>query len=133
MSVTPRNVLGLAVAFGVAWLGGLVLGEYPFDGVLPVVGGFLLGVAVVGAAAFVEEGEDPPAWVTVSGAVLAVWGIWRAAWIDAGAQGDFFGLVPADGIGPLPGVAWWAMTAAGAGALVRLIPKPRRAREEPED
>lgn len=134
MPVRPRNLLGLAAAFGVAWLGGLILGEYPFEGYLPVLGGFLLGVTTVGAAAFVEEDEDPPAWVPVLGAALAVWGIWRAAWIDAGAEGAAFGLVPSDGIGPLPSIATWAMVAAAAGGLVRLIPKPRRAAPpEPPD
>jgi len=135
VSVTLRNFVGLAAAFGVAWFGGLILGEYPFDGALPVFGGFLMGVSVVGAAAFVEEGEDPPPWVVVACAVLAVWGIWRAAWFDAGAQGELFGLVPQNGIGPLPGVATYAMVGAAVGALIRLIPRRRRdpALEEEEE
>ena len=133
MSVAPRNFLSIAAAFGVAWLGGLILGEYPFTGVTPVLGGFLLGVSAVGAAAYVDEAEDPPAWVTILGAALAVWGIWRAAWIDAGAEGDVLGLVPADGMGPLPSIAWWAMAAAGAGGLMRLIPKRRREPAEADE
>lgn len=114
-----RTLAGLAVAFGAAWLGGLILGEYPFTGILPVLGGFLLGVTVVGAAAFVE-GDDPPKWAIVVASAFAVWGEWRAAWIDAG------------GIGPLPTVAWYAMAAAGLGGLFRLIPPPKRARSSDE-
>lgn len=114
-----RTLAGLVVAFGVAWLGGLILGEYPFTGFLPVLGGFLLGVTVVGAAAFVEGG-DPPKWAIVVASALAVWGEWRAAWIDAG------------GIGPLPTEAWYAMAAAGVGGLFRLIPPPKRARRSDE-
>lgn len=124
--MTLRNFVGLAAALGVAWFGGLILGEYPFDGALPVFGGFLMGISVVGAAAFVEEAEDPPPWVVAICAVLAVWGIWRAAWFDAGAQSEAFGLVPQNGIGPLPGVATYAMLAAAVGALIRLVPKRRR-------
>lgn len=110
-----RTLAGLAVAFGAAWLGGLILGEYPFTGFLPVLGGFLLGVTVVGAAAFVEGG-DPPKWAIVAASAFAVWGEWRAAWIDAG------------GIGPLPTEAWYAMAAAALGGLFRLVPPPGRAR-----
>lgn len=133
MSVSPRHAFSIVVALAVAWLGGLILGEYPFDGFTPVLGGFLLGVSTVGAAAYVSEAEDPPAWVTVIAAALAVWGIWRAAWIDAGAEGELLGLIPTDGIGPLPSVAWWAMAAAGAGALFRLVPKRRRPEPADED
>jgi hypothetical protein len=112
-----RTVAGLVAAFAVAWIGSLVLGEYPFTGWLPLVGGFLLGLSVVGAAAFVERG-DPPRWAIAAAAAMAVWGEWRAAWIDAG------------GIGPLGWEAWAAMAAAACGALLRMIP-PRR-REETE-
>ncbi len=110
-----RTLAGLVVALATAWLGGLILGEYPFTGILPVLGGFLLGVTVVGAAAFVE-GDDPPKWAIVAASAFAVWGEWRAAWIDAG------------GHGPLPTEAWYAMAAAALGGLFRLIPPPRRAR-----
>lgn len=119
MPPVVRTIAGLVVAFGAAWLGGLILGEYPFTGFLPVLGGFLLGVTVVGAAAFVEGG-DPPKWAIVVASVFAVWGEWRAAWIDAG------------GIGPLPTEAWYAMAAAALGGLFRLIPPPKRARASTE-
>lgn len=122
---TPRTYLGVVVGFGVSWLGGLILGEYPFTGFTPIIGGLLLGVSVVGAQAWVE-GDDPPPWAILVGAALAVWGIWRAAWIDAGAQGDLAGLAPSGGIGPLPDEAWWAMAAAALGGALRLVPKRRR-------
>lgn len=114
-----RSLAGLVLALGVAWLGALVLGEYPFTGYLPIVGGLLLGVAVVEAAAFVEQG-DPPVWAVVVAAGLAVWGEWRAAWIDAA------------GLGPLPWEAWAAMAAAGVGALHRLVPAPARRSRGPD-
>ncbi|HVM39726.1 MAG TPA: hypothetical protein VM618_02970 [Acidimicrobiia bacterium] len=115
-----RTLAGLLVALGVAWIGSFILGEYPYTGWLPIVGGVLLGVSVVGAAAFVERG-DPPPWAIVVAAGMAVWGEWRAAWIDAG------------GIGPLPWEAWAAMAAAAVGALARLIPPRRRDDETVDD
>ena len=127
-----RTVFGLATAFAVCWLGGLILGEYPFTGFTPVIGGFLLGVSAVSAAAHVE-GEDPPAWAIVAAGLLAVWGIWRAAWIDAGADNTAFGMFPQHGSGPLPNEATWAMVAAAAGAAIRLIPAPQRAAADPDD
>lgn len=116
-----RTATGLVAALAVGWLGARILGEYPFTGAVPVIGGLLLGVAVVGAAGFVEKG-DPPAWVIVVAAVIAVWAEWQAAWIDSGGSG----LLADGGIGPLPDEAWWAMGAAGAGALTRLVPTPKR-------
>lgn len=71
--IDPRVLGGLALAGGVAYLGGLILGEYPFNGLLPVVGGLLLGAAVGGAVALVLRAE-PPAWAVVVAAILAVWG-----------------------------------------------------------
>lgn len=132
----PRNILSLVAAFAVAWGGGLILGEYPFEGSLPVLGGFLMGFSVVSAAAWVESAaedgrDDPPPWVIVLSAALAVWAIWRAAWIDAGAQGEILGLIPRNGLGTLPSVAGYAMAAAAVGALIRLIPK-RAPRAAPE-
>lgn len=117
MPAVVRTLAGLAAALATAWLGGLILGEYPFTGVVPVLGGFLLGMAVVGAAAFVEGG-DPPKWAIVVASAFAVWGEWRAAWIDAG------------GIGPLPTEAWYAMGAAAVGGLFRIVPLPKRTRAD---
>jgi hypothetical protein len=63
----------LALAAFVAWLGGEILGEYPFRGPLPVLGGFLLGMTVVGAIAVVLR-REPPAWLVVLGAACAAGG-----------------------------------------------------------
>lgn len=123
--ISVRTLAGLLAGFGVAWLGALVLGEYPFTGFLPVIGGALLGVAVVSVAAFFE-GDDPPPWAIVVLAGLSAWSLWRAAWIDAGASGDVGGLLPSGGNGPLPWEAWAAVAAAAVGAGLRLVPKPDR-------
>ncbi|MBI2168463.1 MAG: hypothetical protein HYU28_03030 [Actinobacteria bacterium] len=128
VAVTPRNFAGLAAAFGVTWFAALVLGEYPFRGVTPILGGFLVGVSAISTAAWVDEAEDPPPWVTILGGLFAAWAMYRAAWIDAGAETKLVGLVTGDGgAGPLPGVAYWAMLAALLGALARILPKPQRA------
>ncbi len=48
--MAQRTVLSVVLAAGLAWLGGLVLGEYPFqgDGIqwLPILGGAGLGAAI---------------------------------------------------------------------------------------
>lgn len=125
VTTRARTLAGLVVAAATGWLAARILGEYPFTGVLPIVGGFFLGVVVVAVAASVAGGELP-VWAVVAAAVVAVWAEWQAAWIDSGGDG----FLADGGLGPLPGEAYVAIAAAGLGALARLVPVPgRRPRE----
>jgi hypothetical protein len=98
-----RMVLAVLLAAGLAYLGGLILGEYTFEeGYLPILGGFGLGWAVAGLARFVA-GSPTPLWVLITAGILAVAGELVAVRIDT------------DG-GDWPWQAWAALAAAaGAG------------------
>jgi len=116
----PALRTALAVVLGgvLAWLGGLILGEYPFvgDGIqwLPILGGAGLG----GAVAWVVNrvwGGFPPVWMAAVAAALAVWGEVRAVQEDT-----------PDGVS-WPAEGWAAITAAGVVAACGVV-SARRAR-----
>jgi hypothetical protein len=69
----PRAVVSLVVAAFLGFLGGQVLGEYPFSGWLPVLGGFGLGAVTAAVVGRIWQGS-PPAWVIVAAGAFAVWG-----------------------------------------------------------
>ena len=81
-----RTAPALAVAVFVAWLGGLVLGEYPFTGFLPILGGAGLGFAV--AWVIIKIGRIPPPWMAPVAAAIAAYGEVRAVEEDA-SGGDW--------------------------------------------
>jgi hypothetical protein len=102
--VVLRTLLAVVAGAALAWLGGLVLGEYPFQGEgiqwLPIFGGAGLGAAI----AWVVNrcfGGAPPVWMAGAAAVLALWGEVLAVEEDT-AAGD-----------PWPGEGWAAVAAAG--------------------
>ena len=74
-----RQVLALAAGVAVAGLGALVLGEYPFSGVVVLGAGILLGLFV--GEAFVAVGGVRGRVPAVTCAVLAAAALVWAAWI----------------------------------------------------
>ncbi|MGH8973015.1 MAG: hypothetical protein ACRD0C_07395 [Acidimicrobiia bacterium] len=100
-----RTVISVVLAAGLAWLGGLVLGEYPFqgDGIqwLPILGGAGLG-AVIAWVVNRCWGGAPPVWMAAGAGVFAAWGEVMAVQEDTAAGASW----PAEG---------WAAIAAAAG------------------
>lgn len=116
--MTLRTVLSVSLAAGLAWLGGLVLGEYPFtgDGIqwLPILGGAGLGAAVAWVVNRCWSGAPPPWMGPVAGA-LAAWGEVMAVQEDTAA-----------GV-PWPAEGWAAIAAAGGVAAYGVIAAYRAA------
>jgi hypothetical protein len=115
--VAFRTVLSVVLAAGLAWLGGLVLGEYPFqgDGIqwLPILGGAGLGAAI----AWVVNrcwGGAPPVWMGAVAGVFAAWGEVMAVQEDTAAGASW----PAEG---------WAAIAAAAGVAAYGVVTSRKA------
>lgn len=117
-AVVLRAVLSVVAAGALAWLGGLVLGEYPFvgDGIqwLPILGGAGLGAAVAWVVNRVWGGA-PPVWMAPVAAALAVWGEVRAVEEDTPAGVAW------------PGEGWAAIVAAGVVAAYGVVSARRAA------
>jgi hypothetical protein len=81
----PRIVLALALDAGIAWLGGTILGEYPFQGegvqYLAIFGGFGLGAILAWVTNRLVAGPAP-IWLVVAVTLLAVLGEVHAVNID---------------------------------------------------
>lgn len=111
-NVALRVALSLVAAAALAWLGGLILGEYPFvgDGIqwLPIMGGAGLG-AVIAWVVNRCWGGFPPAWMGAAAALLAVWGEVRAVQEDT-----------PDGVS-WPAEGWAAIAAAGVAAAYGVL------------
>jgi hypothetical protein len=110
--VALRLVLSVALAAALAWLGGLVLGEYPFqgDGIqwLPILGGAGLGAAIAWVVNRVWRGA-PPVWMGAVAGALAAWGEVMAVQEDTAAGASW----PAEG--------WVAIAAAGGVAAYGVL------------
>jgi hypothetical protein len=113
-----RVGLSVVLAAALAWLGGLVLGEYPFqgDGIqwLPIMGGAGLGAAI----AWVVNrcwGGAPPVWMGAVAGLLAAWGEVMAVQEDTTAGRPW----PAEG---------WAAIAASAGVALYGVVAAQRAK-----
>jgi hypothetical protein len=110
-----RRPFSLVAGAAVAALGGLILGEYEFEGAFPYVAGVLFGLVVAEVVVSVGAWRGPvPA---VASAAFAAGGLAWAAWITSG-----------EGIEPWPALAWVAMALAAGAAAVRAGPRPRRPR-----
>ena len=72
--MAQRTILSVVLAAGLAWLGGLVLGEYPFQGEgiqwLPILGGAGLGAGIAWVVNRCWRGL-PPRWMAAVAGVLA--------------------------------------------------------------
>ncbi|MGH8999998.1 MAG: hypothetical protein ACRDY7_11480 [Acidimicrobiia bacterium] len=113
-----RTILAIAGGLALAFLGGLILGEYPFTGVLPIMGGAALGGAI-GWVVNRSFGGVAPAWMAVVTAAIAAYGEIRAVQEDTPPGGDW------------PTVGWLAIAAAAAvaGYVVWSARTARPARE----
>jgi hypothetical protein len=110
-----RPTLALVAGAVTASVGALILGEYQFTGVTPLVSGLLFGLFVAEVVVTVGRRRSR-GWAGVS-AALAVGGLAWAAWISV--RHTHHGL---------PGMAWVAMAAGAVSAGLRARrPETRRA------
>jgi len=112
-----RRILGAAVGAVTAALGALILGEYPFSGVVVLGAGMLFGwfVAEVLVAAARWHGSGAAS----VGAVLAGGGLVWAAWIS---EGHDLGYLPIEG---------WVAVALGMAAAAFRGSRPGATADSP--
>jgi hypothetical protein len=103
-----RAALALLLAAGVSVLGAFILGEYEFDGFLPLGAGLLFGV-VLGEIT-VEVGRRRTVPVALWCAALTAAGLLGAGWIAGG-----------EGLAPIPGGAYLAAAVGAAAAALRVV------------
>lgn len=114
-----RLTVGLVAGAGVAAVGALLLGEYPFSG-LPILGAAaLLGVFV--AEVVVGVGRRRGWYPAVACGGLAVLGMTWGGWISEGRH-----------LSRLPAGGWLAVAVAGGVAAVRARPSRRAAANSAE-
>jgi len=75
-----RQAVAVVAGAGAAVLGALILGEYEFSGVLPLVMGVLFGLAVAEVVTWVGRGAT--AVSSVAAAALTATGLLVAGWIS---------------------------------------------------
>lgn len=112
-----RAAISLVLAAAVAWLGGSVLGEYPFDGLFPIMGGGLLGLVVTAVPRAVWRGRAP-LLVGLAAAAFGALGEAMAVEIDTA------------NLAPWP---WEGYAAVGAAALIGIARARTVATEVPRD
>jgi hypothetical protein len=110
-NITVRRIAAVLAGALVAAAAALLLGEYPFSGLLVVGSGVLVGLLVSEAVVAVADWRGPaPA---AAGAVLAATGLVWAAWI---AEAHDLGRVAVEG---------WVAVALGAAAAAVRAWRPR--------
>jgi hypothetical protein len=87
-------------------LGGLILGEYPFTGVMPYIAGVLFGLVVAEVIVSVSQQQGTVSAITA--AVCSAGGLGWAVWISSGK-----------GVDPIPIGGWVAIGIGGLVALLR--------------
>jgi hypothetical protein len=112
-STPVRLLVAVAVAALASAFGGVVLGEYQFDGLMPYGAGLLFGL-VVGELVVTVSHSRSLVLGAVCGALVAA-GLGWAAWISSG-----------EGLRPFPVLGWVAM-AVGALATTARVGEWRRA------
>ena len=100
-----RAGIGLLLGALASILGAFILGEYQFEGYLPVTAGALFGVVV--AELVLEVGRRRTIGVGVVAGLEAAGGLVWAGWISGG-----------EGLGPIPGGAWVAAGVALVAAVL---------------
>lgn len=101
-----RLVLAVLIGAGVAALGGLILGEYPFTGIMPYVAGVLFALVVT--EVIVSVGHQVGAVIAAASAVCTLGGLGWAIWISTGR-----------GVSPVPAGAWAGLAIGGVVASLR--------------
>lgn len=107
-----RAGIGLLLGAVASILGAFILGEYQFEGSLPIVAGVLFGLVV--AELVVEVGRRRTLVVGVVAGLEAAGGLVWAGWISGG-----------EGLGPIPGGAWLAAGLALVAAVARTYDRRR--------
>lgn len=100
-------------------LGAVILGEYEFTGLTPVVAGILFGLIIAEVMTVAAKKADLQLALIAAGfsAVGIVW----AAWISSGRDWDY-----------VPGGTWLGMVLAAAAAAVWIKSPGRRGSRTPE-
>jgi len=101
-----RLVLAVVVGAGIAAVGGVILGEYPFTGIMPYLTGVLFALVV--AEVMLSIGRQTGPVTGLASAVCTVGGLGWAIWISTGR-----------GVSSVPTGAWAALVIGGVVALVR--------------
>jgi hypothetical protein len=99
-------VIAIVLGAGLALLGGWILGEYPFTGVMPYIAGVLFALVVT--EVILSVGHQPGRITAVAGAVCTVGGLALGIWISTGR-----------GIDPIPIGGWVAVVVGAVVALIR--------------
>jgi hypothetical protein len=102
----PRLVAGIFLGAGLATLGGWILGEYPFTGVMPYIAGVLFALVVT--EVILSVSHQPGIVTAVAAALCTLGGLGLAVWISTGR-----------GIDPIPIGGWVALVIGAAVALIR--------------
>src|SRR5438552_6320017 len=108
-----RQALAVVAGAGAAVLGALILGEYEFSGVLPLVMGVLFGLAVAEVMTWVARGTT--ALSSVAAAALTAGGLLVAGWISVHHRHE-----------AIPAGAWTAGALGAVTAVVRSRSARRR-------
>lgn len=108
-----RAGIGLLLSAIAAVLGAFVLGEYEFDGALPVFAGLLFGLVLGEIVVSVGKLRTVP--IAIVCGLEAFGGLVWAGWISAG-----------EGIEPIPGGAWLAGALGLVAGAVRVAGLRRR-------
>jgi hypothetical protein len=102
-----RMAVGIVLGAAVAALGGWILGEYPFTGIMPYITGVLFALVVAEVILSVSR-SDPSRLVAAVAAVITAAGIGLAVWIQS-----------TEGLVAIPPGGWVAISLGFVVALVR--------------
>lgn len=113
-----RRILGIVAGAAVGALGALLLGEYPFSGVLVLAAGLVLGLFV--AETVVGITRERGLFAAAPAAAIAGAGLLWGAWISGGHD-----------LGRLPAEGWGAVALAMMAAAVRARSSSKAADHQP--
>jgi ABC-type Mn2+/Zn2+ transport system permease subunit len=101
-----RLIAGIVLGAALAALGALLLGEYPFTGVMPYISGVLFALVVAEVIVSVSYRSDRA--TAVAAAICTAGGLAWGVWISVG-----------EGKAPIPIGGWVAVIIGAVVALVR--------------
>ena len=115
-----RRLLGIVAGALFAALGAVILGEYEFKGITPVVAGILFGLII--AEVMTVAGRTSDLTTALVAAVFSAAGMVWAAWISSGRDWDY-----------VPGGAWVGMVLAALAAAAWIKTPGRRGSRTPKE
>jgi hypothetical protein len=101
-----RLVLAVLTAAAVAAVGGVILGEYPFTGVMPYASGVLFALVVSEVVISIGRRRGP--FVALAASLCTDGGLAWAVWISSGR-----------GVAPVPFGGWMALVIGAVVAVAR--------------